>query len=283
MSGSSISSTRTPQITPVMSFRDGFNAGASAKNRLEVRALLQLRAEFAPAVSGQPAQDLVNLFLRPAFLLGLADVVGIDARDARPVDPMPCHAGLIPRAVPRSRIRHLPPSVSDCPWRQRERLSTNWAHSATGPDGRCSRSFVGDRGGRGRESPPSHQATMRSRPAPLAACVDAGRRVRPARPGRRSSPWWRRRCRPSARYRARSGPQSSSRIAVRRRSQALAAALASVCGISSTNSSPPVRTTRSSPPVAPSSSVATHIGASSPAWWPKLVLARQIAAVMQAG
>ena len=33
MSGSSISSTRTPQMTPVISFRDGFSAGASAKNR----------------------------------------------------------------------------------------------------------------------------------------------------------------------------------------------------------------------------------------------------------
>lgn len=43
---------------------------------LEVRALLQLRAELARAVPGQPAQDLVNLFLRPAFLLDLADVVG---------------------------------------------------------------------------------------------------------------------------------------------------------------------------------------------------------------
>ena len=34
---------------------------------LEVRALLQLRAELARAIAGQPAQDLVNLLLRPTF------------------------------------------------------------------------------------------------------------------------------------------------------------------------------------------------------------------------
>src|SRR5215218_10486971 len=67
--------------------------GSFGEEPLEVRALLQLRVEFALAVAGQPAQDRVNLLLRPALLLDLADVERVHARDARPVDPMPCHAG----------------------------------------------------------------------------------------------------------------------------------------------------------------------------------------------
>jgi len=47
MSGSSLSSTPTPQITPVMSLRGGFNAGAWSKNASNVCPLSNASCKLA--------------------------------------------------------------------------------------------------------------------------------------------------------------------------------------------------------------------------------------------
>ena len=71
MSGSPISSTRTPQITPVMSFRDGFSAGASAKNLSKsVPCSSCVPSSLAPYPVSQRRISSTSSFVRP-FLSAL--------------------------------------------------------------------------------------------------------------------------------------------------------------------------------------------------------------------
>jgi len=80
ISGSSMSSTRMPQTTPLIKETFGFIFGALSKN---VRRSLRscncfFRTGFT--ISGQPTNNLVKLFLRAAFRFRLFYIVRIDAR-----------------------------------------------------------------------------------------------------------------------------------------------------------------------------------------------------------
>ena len=92
-SGSSTSSTRTPQTTPRMSSALGWKAGASAKKVSEVGLARDLLLEPRLRIPGQPAEDLVDLPLRPPLLLRLLDVEGVDAGELHTVDAVWGHAG----------------------------------------------------------------------------------------------------------------------------------------------------------------------------------------------
>src|SRR5690606_33021941 len=66
----------------------GVEVRRGAEERLEVGELLEVRHQLLLAVTGEPADGLVELLLRPALALDLVDVVLVDARDAGLVDPL---------------------------------------------------------------------------------------------------------------------------------------------------------------------------------------------------
>ena len=85
ISGSSISSIRTPQMTPVILGAFGCSAGASPKKLRRARALTAAR---------QPADDFVHLLPLAPFHFGFPDVVGIYAGEGSGEDPVLLHGFL---------------------------------------------------------------------------------------------------------------------------------------------------------------------------------------------
>ena len=93
--GSSMSSTRTPQMTPVIS--EAFAVEARfGEEVLERGARFDVVAQCGLVETGQPLDHLVQLLLRTALLLHLRHVVGIDRGEADGEDP--AHARTIAAA-----------------------------------------------------------------------------------------------------------------------------------------------------------------------------------------
>src|SRR3990170_2248390 len=95
MIGSLISSTRTPQITPLIAVRAGLSLGASAKN--VSKSVLSLSSFFQRlrAVACQPGDHLIDLSSRASLLLRFGNVVRINTCEAHRVDPMLLHEVLL--------------------------------------------------------------------------------------------------------------------------------------------------------------------------------------------
>lgn len=93
INGSSISSTRWPQMTPVMRLRAGLSLSFGEEG-LETGFLRDVTVQAFLGVARQPADDLVDFGLGAALLLGLCDIRRVHAGEAHGVHALPLRQAL---------------------------------------------------------------------------------------------------------------------------------------------------------------------------------------------